>query len=66
MQAVLALVAELTKTSLDSIRAACELRESSYLASDLLIAVSSGDHEEAQNLGLLLDRIIGERQWWDS
>jgi len=66
MHAVLAVVAELTKTSLDSIRAACELRESSYLASDLLIAVSSGDHNEAQNIGLLLDRIIRERQWWES
>ena len=66
MQAVLALVAELTRTPLDSIRAACELRESSYLASDLLIADAAGDHNEAQDVGSLLDRMIGERQWWGS
>lgn len=66
MHAALAVPADLTKTSLDSIRAACELRESSYLASDLLLAVSSGNHTEAQTIGLLLDRIIRVRQWWES
>jgi hypothetical protein len=65
-QAVLDVIARATTTSLETLRAECELREATYLASDLRIALEHPNapaRMTADNLQRLEELIVG-RSWW--
>jgi aminoglycoside phosphotransferase (APT) family kinase protein len=65
MQAVLDVIARATKTSLESLRAECEVREASYLASDIRIALEHPGTQErlAANRLHALEELIVDRPW---
>lgn len=66
MHAVLDIIARATTTSLETLRAECEVREAAYLASDLRVALEQPDapaRMAADNLRQLEELIVG-RSWW--
>lgn len=65
-QTVLDVIARATGTSPESLRAGCEVREATYLASDLRIAVEHPDAHArmaADRLRALEELVVG-RYWW--
>jgi hypothetical protein len=66
METVLDVIARATTTSLETLRAECEVREATYLASDLRVALEHPDapaQMAADNLRELEELIVG-RSWW--
>ncbi|MER6976732.1 hypothetical protein [Streptomyces carpinensis] len=66
METVLDVIARATTTSLEALRAECEVREASYLASDLRVALEHPDASArmaADRLRALEELIVG-RHWW--
>ncbi|MGW7047020.1 hypothetical protein ACWGDT_30895 [Streptomyces avermitilis] len=66
METVLDIIAQATTSSPETLRAECEVREATYLASDLCIALEHPDsHAQmaAHRLHVLEELIIG-RYWW--
>jgi hypothetical protein len=65
-ETVLDVIARATTTSVDVLRAECEVREASYLAADLRVALEHPDapgRSAVDSLGEL-DELIVERAWW--
>lgn len=65
-ETVLDVIARTTTTSLENLRAECEVREASYLASDLRVALEHPDapaQMAADRLHALEELIVG-RYWW--
>ncbi|MGW2988336.1 phosphotransferase family protein [Streptomyces goshikiensis] len=65
-QTVLDVISQETLSSLETLRAACEVREATYLASDLCIALKHPDTSSriaAERLHALEELVI-ERYWW--
>jgi aminoglycoside phosphotransferase (APT) family kinase protein len=66
METVLDVIARATATSLETLRAECEVREATYLASDLRVAFEHPDAHvrmAADRLRELQELIVG-RYWW--
>ncbi|MEO7000091.1 MAG: phosphotransferase [Terracoccus sp.] len=67
MQTVLNVIADLTATPLETLRAACEVREAAYVISDLRLKLQDPARHAppptARNIGELEEIIIG-RSWW--
>jgi aminoglycoside phosphotransferase (APT) family kinase protein len=66
METVLDVIACTTNTSIETLRAGCEVREAAYLASDLRIALERSDGSgrmAAERLHALEELIIGH-YWW--
>jgi len=66
MQAVLRVIADLTGVPLETLRAACEVREAAYLTSDLRLKfLESHDlaRVAARNIRELEELVVG-RSWW--
>jgi hypothetical protein len=66
METVLDVIARATTTPLETLRAECEVREATYLASDLRIALEHPDAPERMAAGNLrdLEELIVGRSWW--
>lgn len=66
METVLDVIAGATTTSLETLRAECEVREATYLASDLRIALEHPDAYTQMAAGRLraLEELIVGRYWW--
>jgi aminoglycoside phosphotransferase (APT) family kinase protein len=66
VETVLDVIARATTTSLETLRAGCELREASYLASDLRIALEHPDAlaQLAADRLRELEELIVSRFWW--
>ncbi|MFF4453073.1 phosphotransferase family protein [Streptomyces goshikiensis] len=65
-QTVLDVISQETMTPLETLRAECEVREATYLASDLCIALKHPDASSriaAERLDALKELVI-ERYWW--
>jgi aminoglycoside phosphotransferase (APT) family kinase protein len=65
-ETVLDVIAHATTTSLETLRAECEVREATYLASDLCVALKHPDASSrmaADRLRALEELIVG-RYWW--
>jgi aminoglycoside phosphotransferase (APT) family kinase protein len=66
METVLDVIAQATTTPLDTLRAECEVREASYLASDIRVALEHPGTRArmlAERLAAL-KKLIVERSWW--
>ncbi|MCX5384407.1 phosphotransferase [Streptomyces sp. NBC_00083] len=66
LETVLDVVSRATHTPVASLRAACEIRETAHLVSDLRIALEHSD-AQAQLLStrlLSLDELVAGRYWW--
>ncbi|MFE2322729.1 phosphotransferase family protein [Streptomyces sp. NPDC059385] len=65
-QTVLDVISQKTMTPLETLRAECEIREATYLASDLCIALKHPDSSSRMAAERLhaLEELIGERYWW--
>jgi aminoglycoside phosphotransferase (APT) family kinase protein len=66
MENVLDVIARATTTSMETLRAQCEVREAAYLASDLRIALERSDASgriAAERLHALEELIVGH-YWW--
>ncbi|MCU1352528.1 MAG: Phosphotransferase enzyme family protein [Acidimicrobiales bacterium] len=59
-------IAQLTATPTDALRAACELRESCYLTSDLLVALQTREPPSSVAASLVrdLEEAVVHRRWW--
>jgi hypothetical protein len=67
LETVLDVIAGETTTSTEVLRAACEVRQATYLASDILLALTHPDDVPADMLAQRLSRlqqVIVERRWW--
>ncbi|MET9415870.1 phosphotransferase [Streptomyces klenkii] len=65
-ETVLDVIAHATTTSLETLRAQCEVREAAYLASDLCIALEHPDTHARMAVDRLraLEELIVGRYWW--
>lgn len=65
-ETVLDVVSDATMTCPESLRADCEVREASYLASDLRVALEHSDAPERMAAGILrdLEELVVGRYWW--
>ncbi|WP_328622992.1 phosphotransferase family protein [Streptomyces sp. NBC_00354] len=65
-QTVLDVISRTTLTPLETLRAQCEVREATYLASDLCIALKHPDTSSGMAAERLhaLEELIVERYWW--
>ncbi len=66
LETVLDVIAQATKTSADTLRAQCEIRDAAYLASDLRLALKSPDLAAGMAADRLhgLEELITGRYWW--
>jgi hypothetical protein len=66
MATVLDVITRATTTSLETLLAECEVRDATYLASDLRIALEHPDAPERMAAGNLrdLEELIVGRYWW--
>ena len=66
LPAVLDVIARATATSADTLRAQCEVREASYLASDLRVALNRPGAPAPMAAARLrgLEELISGRHWW--
>ena len=66
MDAVLDVIARATESSSDDLRAACEVREAAYLASDLRIAIERGGASSQMAVDRLnaLEQLVVGQYWW--
>jgi hypothetical protein len=66
MEAVLDVIARATATDTETLRAECEVREATYLASDLIVALQYPDTSQwtAADCVRKLEELIVGRYWW--
>jgi hypothetical protein len=66
METVLDVIARATATSLETLRAECEVRDATYLASDLRVAFEHPGARARMAADRLrgLEELIVERYWW--
>jgi hypothetical protein len=66
METVLDVIARATRTSLETLRAECEVRDATYLASDLRVALERPGFPAGMAADRLrgLEELIVGRCWW--